>query len=339
MVDVAGIVSDIRGSMSVNAALVSPEQLRQWYRDMLRIRLFEDKTQELFLRNLIQGTTHLCQGQEAVSVGVIAALQPTDYVSMTYRGHGQALARGMDMGAIFAELMGKRTGVSLGLGGSMHLTDAGRNVIGCFAIVGAGLPVALGAALSSKLRGDGRVSVTFFGDGATNIGTFHEALNMASVWKAPVIFVIENNLYGEYSPVGKTAPIVDLAERAEPYRMPGVIVDGNDVEAVYAASGRAVERARRGEGPSLLECKTYRQRGHSRTDPGKYRPEEEVRAWLARDPLTITRQRLLAAGALSDEDDRRIRQDLEAAIEAAVDQAEKADYPTLEDARRNVYAN
>lgn len=325
--------------MGVSPGSVSHEQLKRWYREMLRIRLFEEKTQELFLRNLIQGTTHLCQGQEAVSVGVIAALEPKDYVSMTYRGHGQALARGMEMDAIFAELMGKRSGVSLGLGGSMHLTDAGRNVIGCFAIVGAGLPVALGAGLSSKLRGDGRVSVTFFGDGATNIGTFHEALNMASIWKAPVIFVIENNLYGEYTPAGKTAPITDLAERAQPYRMPGVIVDGNDVEAVYASSVQAVERARRGEGPSLLECKTYRQRGHSRTDPGKYRPEEEVKAWLARDPLTITGQRLIAAGALSDDEDRRLRQNLEAEIEAAVERAEKADYPTLDDARRNVYAN
>lgn len=317
---------------------VSTEQLKYWYREMLRIRLFEEKTQSLFLHGIIQGTTHLCQGQEAVSVGVVAALEPKDYVSMTYRGHGQALARGMDLDAIFAELMGKRSGVSMGLGGSMHLTDKGRNVIGCFAIVGAGLPVALGAAMASKLRGDGRVSVTFFGDGATNIGTFHEALNMASVWKAPVIFVIENNLYGEYTPAGKTAPIADLAERAQPYRMPDVIVDGNDVEAVYATSSEAVERARRGEGPSLLECKTYRQRGHSRTDPGKYRPDEEVKAWLAMDPLKITGERLRSAGALTDEEDQRMRQDVEAQIETAVVRAEKAAYPTLEDARTNVYA-
>ncbi len=161
---------------------VTTERLGDWYQEMLRIRVFEEKVQELFLRNLVQGTTHLCQGQEAVSVGVSAALTPDDYVTMTYRGHGQALARGMDMEAIFAELMGKRTGVSMGLGGSMHLTDKDLNLIGCFAIVGAGLPVAVGAAMSAKLRGDGRVSVTFFGDGATNIGTFHEALNMASVW-------------------------------------------------------------------------------------------------------------------------------------------------------------
>jgi pyruvate dehydrogenase E1 component alpha subunit len=319
--------------------LITTEQLERWYREMLRIRLFEDKVQELFLRNLVQGTTHLCQGQEAVSVGVIAALQPNDYVTMTYRGHGQALGRGMNMEAIFAELMGKRTGVSLGLGGSMHLTDADLNVIGCFAIVGAGLPVAVGAAMSAKLRGDGRVSATFFGDGATNIGTFHEALNMASVWQAPVIFVIENNLYGEYTALRKTTPIDDLAERAKPFRMPGVVVDGNDVEQVFAAAQEAVDRARRGAGPSLLECKTYRHRGHSRSDPGKYRPDDEVKAWLARDPLLITGARLRAAGTLTDAKDAQLRETLSAEIDACADRAERAQDATLEDARASVYSD
>jgi pyruvate dehydrogenase E1 component alpha subunit len=318
---------------------VTTERLGHWYQEMLRIRLFEDKVQELFLRNLVQGTTHLCQGQEAVSVGVSAALTPDDYVTMTYRGHGQALARGMNMEAIFAELMGKRTGVSLGLGGSMHLTDKDLNLIGCFAIVGAGLPVAVGAAMAAKLRGDGRVSVTFFGDGATNIGTFHEALNMASVWQAPVIFVIENNLYGEYTPMRKTTPIDDLAERARPFRMPGVVVDGNDVEKVYAAAREAVDRARRGGGPSLLECKTYRHRGHSRTDPGKYRPDDEVKAWLARDPLLITGARLRTSGALTDDEEARLRSDFESQIDACVERAERADFATLADARASTYAN
>ena len=318
---------------------VPTERLGHWYREMLRIRLFEEKVQELFLRNLVQGTTHLCQGQEAVSVGVSAALTPDDYVTMTYRGHGQALARGMDMEAIFAELMGKRTGVSLGLGGSMHLTDKDLNLIGCFAIVGAGLPVAVGAAMSAKLRGDGRVSVTFFGDGATNIGTFHEALNMASVWQAPVIFVIENNLYGEYTPMRKTTPIDDLAERAKPFRMPGVVVDGNDVERVYDAARDAVDRARRGGGPSLLECKTYRHRGHSRTDPGKYRPDDEVKAWLARDPLLVTGVRLRAAGALTDEEEDRLRSELGSQIDACAERAGQAAVATLADAKASTYAN
>ncbi len=324
---------------SAPSAVTTPQRLSHWYREMLRIRLFEEKVQELFLRNLVQGTTHLCQGQEAVSVGVSAALSPDDYVTMTYRGHGQALARGMDMEAIFAELMGKRTGVSLGLGGSMHLTDKDLNLIGCFAIVGAGLPVAVGAGMSAKLRGDGRVSVTFFGDGATNIGTFHEALNMASVWQAPVIFVIENNLYGEYTPMRKTTPIDDLAERAKPFRMPGVVVDGNDVERVYAAAREAVDRARRGGGPSLLECKTYRQRGHSRTDPGKYRPDDEVKAWLARDPLLITGARLRAAAALTDEEEARLRSDLVSQIDACAERAEQADFATIADAKASTYAN
>jgi len=320
------------------AGIVSRPQLIDWYREMLRIRVFEDKVQELFLRNLVQGTTHLCQGQEAVAVGVAAALRPDDYVTMTYRGHGHALARGMDMGQIMAELMGKRTGVAHGMGGSMHLTDPDRGLIGCFAIVGAGLPVAVGAALSAKLRGSGQVSVTFFGDGATNIGTFHEALNMASVWNVPAIFVIENNLYGEYTPLRKTTPIDDLAERAAPFRMPGVVVDGNDVEAVFAAATTAVDRARRGEGPSLLECKTYRQRGHSRTDPGKYRPDDEVKAWLARDPLRIAGDRLSQAGLLSDEDAERLRAEYEATVERAVEAADQAPWPDLEEARSYVYA-
>jgi pyruvate dehydrogenase E1 component alpha subunit len=221
----------------------------------------------------------------------------------------------------------------------MHLTDKDLNLIGCFAIVGAGLPVAVGAAMAAKLRGDGRVSVTFFGDGATNIGTFHEALNMASVWKAPVIFVIENNLYGEYTPMRKTTPIDDLAERARPFRMPGVVVDGNDVEKVYAAAWEAVDRARRDEGPSLLECKTYRHRGHSRTDPGKYRPDDEVKAWLARDPLLITGARLRAAGALPDDEEARLRSDFESQIDGSVERAERADFASLADARASTYAN
>ncbi|HEY9288824.1 MAG TPA: thiamine pyrophosphate-dependent dehydrogenase E1 component subunit alpha [Candidatus Dormibacteraeota bacterium] len=330
---------DAQVAGNVSRTLPDHEQaLLHWYEEMLRIRVFEDKVQELFLRNLVQGTTHLCQGQEAVSVGVAAALRPDDYVTMTYRGHGHALARGMEMDRIFAELMGKRTGVAHGMGGSMHLTDPEKGLIGCFAIVGAGLPVAVGAGMSAKLRESGQVCVTFFGDGATNIGTFHEALNMASVWKAPVIFVIENNLYGEYTPLRKTTPIDDLADRAAPFRMPGVVVDGNDVEAVHEAAEIAVERARRGDGPSLLECKTYRQRGHSRTDPGKYRPDEEVKAWLARDPLRITGDRLKTAGILTEERAQQLREAYEAAVEAAVEKADSEPWPTMDEARAYVYA-
>jgi len=212
----------------------------EWYRKMWEIRLFEDKVQELFMQGKIQGTTHLAQGQEAVSVGAIGALEERDYLTITYRGHHHALSRGMPMVAAFGELMGRTSGCCNGVGGSMHLTDFSRNLIGAFAIIGAGLPVAVGAGLSSKMRGTDAVAISFSGDGGSNIGTFHEALNMAAVWKVPVIFVVENNLYGEYSPIRETTPLDDLAERAKGYAIPGVIVDGQDVDAVHAVVSAAV---------------------------------------------------------------------------------------------------
>jgi TPP-dependent pyruvate/acetoin dehydrogenase alpha subunit len=309
-----------------------------WYRKMVEIRLFEDKVQELFMRGLIEGTTHLCQGQEAVSVGAVAAMRADDVLTNTYRGHGQALARGMAPEIAFAELMGRATGCCGGVGGSMHLTDFAAGNIGAFAIVGAGLPVALGAAMASKLRGRDSVALTFFGDGATNIGTFHETLNMAALWKAPVVFIIENNLYGEYSPLRSTTPVDDLAVRAQAHGMPGEIVDGQDVEAVRSAVAAAIERARSGAGPSLLEMKTYRYRGHSRADPAKYRPEGELERWRARDPIEILGQRLAADGVLDAAEEGRIKEETQAAIDAAADRAAAAPPPTLEEARRHVYA-
>jgi TPP-dependent pyruvate/acetoin dehydrogenase alpha subunit len=311
---------------------------RQWLRTMLLIRYFEDKVQRLFMQGLIPGTTHLCQGQEAVSVGAISALTPADYLTITYRGHGQALARGVDPRSAFAELMGRETGVCKGRGGSMHLTDFSRGLIGAFAIVGAGLPVALGAAMSAKLRDTSSVAMTFFGDGATNIGSFHEALNMASVWKAPVIFVCENNLYGEYSPLPTTTAVVDLAERAHAYAMPGVIVDGNDINAVYQAALVAVERARAGEGPTLLECKTYRYSGHSRTDPAKYRKPGELEAWKARDPILLLGRKLAEAGIMSLAEQEEMRKEVQALIDAAAQEAAADPWPRLEEIDRYVYA-
>jgi acetoin:2,6-dichlorophenolindophenol oxidoreductase subunit alpha len=225
----------------------------EWYRQLLEIRLFEERVMELFMEGLIQGTTHLCQGQEAVPVGAISALRDDDYLTITYRGHGHALARGVPMEACFAELMGRSTGCCKGVGGSMHFTDVKRGLLGAFAIVGAGLPVALGAAYSAKLQGLDRVALTFFGDGAANIGTFHEALNIAATWKVGIVFIIENNLYGEYTPVRETTPLDDLAERAKAHAIPGVIVDGQDVGAVHAAVTDAVARGRAGDGPTLLE--------------------------------------------------------------------------------------
>jgi len=310
-----------------------------WYRQMVRIRVFEDKVQELFMSGRIEGTTHLCQGQEAVSVGAIAAMEPGDVQTNTYRGHGEALALGMSFEAAMAELMGKATGGSKGLGGSMHLIDTAKGNIGANAIVGAGMPIAVGAAFAFKLRDEPRVALTFMGDGATNIGTFHESLNMAATWGAPVVFIVTNNLYGEYSPIRMTTPIDDLARRAQPYDMPGVTVDGQDVEAVYEATSEAVARARRGEGPSLLEMKTYRYRGHSRSDPAKYRPEGELQAWQERDPILVLGRRLLDEGAITEAEQADLAAQFEADVAAAIEAAEAAPYLTLEEAASHVYAD
>ncbi len=309
-----------------------------WLRRMWEIRLFEDKVQELFMEGLVQGTTHLCQGQEAVAMGAVAALGDDDYLTVTYRGHGHALARGLSIESCFAELMGRTSGCCKGVGGSMHFTDVNRGLLGAFAIVGAGLPVAVGAAHSARLQGRDSVAMTFFGDGATNIGTFHESLNMAATWKVPVVFVVENNLYGEYTPMRDTTPLDDLADRAKAYAIPGVVVDGQDVEVVNAAAAEAVARARAGEGPTLLEMKTYRFRGHSRTDPAKYRPEGELDRWKERDPLTLLGDRLLAEGLISDEQLEALRTEVQQQIDELAAKAAQAPHPTLEETRAYVYA-
>lgn len=309
------------------------------YRAMLTIRLFEEKVQELFMQGKVQGSTHLCQGQEAVSVGAMAALRGDDYLTVTYRGHGQALARGVSSEACFAELMGRTTGCCRGVGGSMHFTDVSRGLLGAYAIVGAGLPIAVGAAHSARLQGRDSVALTFLGDGATNIGTFHESLNMAATWQVPVVFIVENNLYGEYTPIRETTPLDDLAERARSYAMPAEIVDGQDVEAVHAATARAVERGRSGAGPTLLEMKTYRYRGHSRTDPAKYRSREELEEWKGRDPIEILGGRLAESGALDPAQAKALREQVQAEIDAAADQAAAAPFPNPEEVREYVYAS
>jgi TPP-dependent pyruvate/acetoin dehydrogenase alpha subunit len=325
--------------MTDSSRASSQDRRLGWLRQMITIRLFEDKVQELFMGGHIEGTTHLCQGQEAVSVGATAAMRPEDVLTNTYRGHGQALARGMPPERAFAELMGRSSGVAGGVGGSMHLVDFSVGNIGSNAIVGAGLPIAVGAAMSFKLRGEARVAVTFFGDAATNIGTFHEALNMASVWQAPVVFVIENNLYGEFSPVRETTPIDDLAKRADAYAMPGLVVDGQDVGVVNAAVAEAIERARGGGGPTLLEMKTYRYRGHSRADPARYRPEGELERWKERDPIELLAARLADEGALTADDLTRMRSEVQDEIDAAADRAQASPVPTLEEIGTYVYAD
>ena len=309
-----------------------------WLRRMLEVRLFEDKVQELFMDGKIQGTTHLCQGQEAVSIGAVGALAERDYLTITYRGHGHALARGMSMEAAFGELMGLTSGCCNGVGGSMHLTDFSLNLIGAFAIIGPSYSVGVGAAMSAKMRGTDSVAMAFCGDGSTNIGTFHEALNMASTWKAPIVFMIENNLYGEYSPLRDTTPLDDLADRAKGHAMPGVIVDGQDADAVRAVANTAIERARAGEGPTLIEAKTYRYRGHSRTDPAKYRKEGELEEWRLRDPIDLHAAKLVAEGSLAEDGLQALRDEVQVEIDAAAARAAEAPMLSLEETKAYVYA-
>jgi acetoin:2,6-dichlorophenolindophenol oxidoreductase subunit alpha len=274
-------------------AEVTAAGLLGWFEQMAVIRGTEKAAHDLFLAGLVKGTTHLAAGHEAVAVGASAALRPDDYVFATYRGHHHAMARGAGPAECLAELMSKATGVCKAKGGSMHLTKASAGMLGSYAIVGAHLPIAAGAAWSAQLRGSGQVAVAFFGDGATNIGAFHEALNLASVWALPVLFICENNLYMEYTPIGSvTAAGHPAADRAASYRLPAEVIDGNDVVVVADAVGRAAERARAGGGPTVLEAQTYRHFGHSRTDPATYRPAAEVAEWLARDPLEVARKRL-----------------------------------------------
>jgi pyruvate dehydrogenase E1 component alpha subunit len=300
---------------------VDAETLLGLYAQMAVIRRTEKAAYDLFMTGLVKGTTHLAAGHEAVAVGADAALRPDDYVFATYRGHHHAIARGGTPEECLAELMSKATGMCKAKGGSMHLTRADRNMLGSYAIVGAHLPMAAGAAWSAKLRNTGQVAVAFFGDGATNIGAFHEALNLAAVWKLPVLFVCENNLYMEYTPIGSVTSVANpAAGRAPGHDIPAEVVDGNDVVVVRDAVARAAERARAGDGPTVIEALTYRHFGHSRADPAKYRPADEVEQWLARDPLDVCRARLRELG-VADEvvaaADERAAAEVDAAIEAA----------------------
>jgi TPP-dependent pyruvate/acetoin dehydrogenase alpha subunit len=291
------------------------------YEQMAVIRRTEKAAHDLFLQGLVKGTTHLAAGHEAIAVGASAALRDDDYVFATYRGHHHALARGATPEECLAELMSRATGLCGAKGGSMHLTKASTGMLGSYAIVGAHLPMAVGAAWSARLRGSGQIAVAFFGDGATNIGAFHEALNLAAVWKLPVLFVCENNLYMEYTPIADvTAVDRPAADRAPAYGIPGEVVDGNDVVAVREAVAALARRARAGDGPAVLEAATYRHFGHSRTDPATYRPAEEVERWLKHDPLDLARGRLTELGVPEETvtaADERARDVVERAVEAA----------------------
>ncbi|MEX2525258.1 MAG: thiamine pyrophosphate-dependent dehydrogenase E1 component subunit alpha [Gammaproteobacteria bacterium] len=307
------------------------------YRKMVLVREFEDRVHASFQAGLIQGSTHLCQGQEAVVVGAVAALNADDYLTYTYRGHGTCLARGMSAEAAFAEIFGRKTGVSGGLGGSMHLTDMDLGLLGSFAIVGAGIPVAVGAGISAQARKEGQVAMTFFGDGATNIGAFHESMNLAAAWQLPVIFICENNLYGEYSPILTTTPLEDLVVRSDAYAMDGYMIDGNDVNTVYETVKNCVDKARDKGGPAFIECKTYRQCGHSRSDPAKYRPEGELEQWLQKDPIEMFRKKIIDEQLASAGDMDEIRDEVKDEIEKAATGAADAPWPENTDLTKYTY--
>src|SRR5215212_6179880 len=306
---------------------------------MALIRRTEKAAYDLFMSGEVKGTTHLASGHEAVAVGASAALREDDYVFATYRGHHHAMAWGATAEECLAEMMSKATGVCKAKGGSMHLTKAANEMLGSYAIVGAHLPMSAGAAWSAKLRGTDQVAVAFFGDGATNIGAFHEALNLAAVWKLPVLFVCENNLYMEYTSIKTvTAVAQPAAGRAPAYQLPAEVIDGNDVVAVRQAVAAAAARARAGDGPTVVEALTYRHHGHSRSDPGKYRPQEEVDAWLKRDPLLVLAERLRDRGveqASIDDLDQRAREQVAAAAETA----KAAPPPSEETAFTDVWAD
>ena len=314
-------------------------KLTEIYRLMQRIRQFEQNAVELFTQGSLPGFLHSCLGEEASAVGACANLTADDYITSTHRGHGHVIAKGARLDRMMAELFARETGYCRGKGGSMHIMDFGLNILGANGIVGAGLPIANGAALSAKLRGTSQVVVSFFGDGASNTGSFHEAMNLASTWGLPVVFVCENNLYAESTPQKVHQKIKDVAARAAAYAMPASVVDGNDVFAVYEAVGEAVRRARQGDGPSLVECKTYRWLGHYVGDPGVYRAQGEVEEWMKSEPLNLFHQRVLKEGLLSEDELAAIEQEVKDEVAMAVRFAEASPSPAPETALADVFAS
>jgi len=308
------------------------------YRRMLLLRRFELKAQELYRRGGMPGFIHLYVGEEAVAVGVCLHLRRDDYVTSTHRGHGHALAKGIPPREVMAELFGKATGCSRGRGGSMHLYAPDAGFLGTNGLVAAGIPIAAGAALAAKFRGAGQVAVSFFGDGASNHGAFHEGLNLAGAWNLPAVFVCENNLYATETPLRIATRNQDISSRAAAYGIPGVAMDGNDVEAVSAAAAEAIARARAGDGPTLLECRTYRFLGHHEGDPGTgYRSREEVEAWKKRCPIALEKARLLERGEAGETALQALEQEVEATIADAVRFAEASPRPDPAEARRHVF--
>lgn len=315
------------------------EQMIEMYKTMLKIRNFENEAMALFANGSIPGFVHLYLGEEAVATGVCANLNDDDYITSTHRGHGHIVAKGGDLKFMMAELYGKETGYCKGKGGSMHIADATKGILGANGIVGAGHNIAVGAGVSISYRKTDQVCICFFGDASTNQGTFHEALNLASVWKLPVVFVCENNLYGISMSQSRHQAIKDISDRAVAYNIPGVTVDGNDVFAVYEASKEAIKRARDGQGPTLIECKTYRHRGHFEGDPGAYKPTEEVKEWLAKDPIPKYESFLLENDVLDEKSMKAVQKEIADMIQDAVDFAQNSPNPSFESVVEDIYTD
>jgi len=314
-------------------------RLLEMYERMVQIRTFEDAAGKNFADGLVPGFVHLYAGEEAVAVGVCAHLSERDYITSTHRGHGHCIAKGVDIPGMVAELMGKATGVCKGKGGSMHIADVDKGMLGANGIVGGGFPLACGAALTAKTLGTGGVAVCFFGDGAANQGTFHEGLNLAAIWKLPVVFVCENNGYAESTPVSYHCAASDIANRATGYEMPGVVVDGLDLFSVYEVAGEAIARARRGEGPTLIEAKTYRFYGHFQGDQVTYRTQEELDRFKLRDPILAVRAYAVQHGLATPEDFDAIDKRVQADLDKAWEDAKAAPWPAPEEALTDVYVS
>ncbi len=314
------------------------EQLLSFYREMFKVRSFDSMAADLFLQARMSGNIHTCVGEEATAVGACQALRPSDFITATHRGHGHCIAKGADPKKMMAELFGKKTGYCKGKGGSMHIADVGLGILGANGIVGAGIPIATGSALASKIKNSDDVTLAFFGDGASNQGTFHESINMASAWKLPIIYMCENNKYGVSVCIDRVTNTEDIADRAQGYHIPGVVVDGNDIFAVYEAVSAAAERARKGDGPTLIECKTYRQRGHYEGDPMVYRTKEEMQAWKEKDPVVRLREQLAGQNGITEEELAAIETAIKEEIEAAVAFAEESPFPEADEVITDMYA-
>jgi len=309
------------------------------YQDMLKIRYFENQITDVYSKGLMPGLAHLYIGEEAIAVGVCTNLSEHDFATSTHRGHGHLIAQGADLKRMMAEVLGKETGYCKGKGGSMHIMDVSKGILGANGIVGAGIPIATGSAYSAKVRGTDQVTVAFFGDAASNQGNFHESINMAAAWKLPVVYICENNLYGISVDIRKVTNTKDLATRALAYDIPGIVVNGNDVLEVYRVTKEVVKRARKGKGPSLIECKTYRWKGHHLGDPGRvYRLEKETKEWMARCPIKTFRERLIKEKIASEEELNSIERDTKKIIKEALDFAIQSPYPDKKEAYEDLFA-